>query len=545
MTHLALFVLLVCGGVRAATAGDGSQTVSPPGRAALGWRDAYFTGEPLRFGNRVQYLCDDYAVEDRYALRRVVGPVEKHPGNPLRIGPDLPWETSTDEWWGANLRHVVYDPGERRFKGWYATYRVEPDSRGSGRKFNYDTLYAESRDGITWVKPELDLFLRDGRKTNIVLHQERETALLEEVLFDGAARDPAHRFVALVKTVPPGETQRCVVRMHSADGRRWKLAENAVLFRGTTDGAYSLARDEERDRWILLRRPPTRALVNTQGDFYAARNLKRRVSVALSRDLVHWTYPRNVVILDELDDASLAQPGNRMDIDWGTTVRAEGIFFGFLTLMDNLKVARPAHSHLMWSRDGLDWERLPERPCFIENGAPGEWDAGTTRVGSLVTHGDRIHIYYNGRNRTEAFHGQPGERNYPSFNGTGLAFIGRDRFVGLQAGPEGGFLLTRQFVLEGDQIELNCRAHARNPAPGALAQVRAEILQPAAHHLTAEAFPGFTLGDSVPVSVTDDYRLRLAWKGKASLAELRGKPVYVRLHLRNVTLYTLRIAAGG
>lgn len=105
---------------------------------------------------------------------------------------------------------------------------MEPNQRGSERSFHYDTLYAESRDGITWTKPELDLFIRDGRKTTIVIHQERETAVREDVLFDAAARDPAHRFIGFVKTVPPGETQRCIVRMHSPDGRRWTLAENAV-----------------------------------------------------------------------------------------------------------------------------------------------------------------------------------------------------------------------------------------------------------------------------------------------------------------------------
>jgi hypothetical protein len=31
------------------------------------WRESYFAGEPMRIGNRVQYLLDDYIVEDKYA----------------------------------------------------------------------------------------------------------------------------------------------------------------------------------------------------------------------------------------------------------------------------------------------------------------------------------------------------------------------------------------------------------------------------------------------------------------------------------------------
>ncbi len=74
------------------------------------WRKKYFAGEPLRIGNDVQFLCDDYVVEDRYGLKRVVGPVEKHPANPLDTGPALPWES-----YRPVLGDVVYDPEEKHF----------------------------------------------------------------------------------------------------------------------------------------------------------------------------------------------------------------------------------------------------------------------------------------------------------------------------------------------------------------------------------------------------------------------------------------------
>ncbi|MBX3179564.1 MAG: hypothetical protein KF886_19580 [Candidatus Hydrogenedentes bacterium] len=514
----------------------------PPAMAeAAGWREAYFSGAPLRIGNKPQFLVDDFLVEDRYALDRVVGPVEKYAGNPLRIGETMPWEEASLNFSGANLRHVVYDPEEAVFKGWYVTYRIEPDRNGSGTNYNYDTLYAESRDGITWEKPALDLFPFDGRPTNTVLHADRETALLEEVILDPAAADPSRRYTALVKTVPPGESIRCIVRMHSPDGKRWTLDEDPVLFRGASDGSYSLVRDGARDRWLLFRRPPARALENRDDPFYGHRNNKRRFSVSSSEDGHTWTYPRAIPILDEVDDARLEQVGNRMDIDWATAFARHGMFFGFLSLMDNLKIAAPVHNQLMWSRDGFRWERLPARPAFIPNGPRGDWDAQSIHAGSIIPHGDRFHLYYSGSNTTQSFHGREGETNIPRFTGTGLAFIGRDRFAGLAAGPEGGYLLTRQILLEGDRLHVNIRPHEGNPPPGQESRIIAEILRPAEEHYGASPYPGFGFHDCDVEPLGDFYEHAITWNGSGDLSTLQGKPVYIRFNIKNATLYTFTI----
>ncbi len=524
------------------------------------WRESYFSGHPLRIGNRVQFLFDDYLVEDKFGLNRVIGPVEKYSGNPLTIGNGMPWEIISDYWGGANLRHIIYDPDEELYKGWYVILRMEP---GFETGFNYSTLYAESKDGITWEKPGFDFFLYDetitdaenyadrivmtgGIKTNIVLHKEKGTALLEEILLDPLATDPNRRYIALVKKTPPGENTRCIVRMYSPDGRAWTLDSDPVLFRGASDGSYSLARDSERERWLLYRRPPTQALIRGFDDFYARRNTKRRVSVSLSEDLREWTYPRNIVLMDEVDDARLEQPGNRMDIDWAQVISYEDVFFGFLSLMDNLTISVPRESHLMWSRDGLDWNRLPERPNFIENGKPGEWDSGSTGGVSIMADGDRddrLRIYYSGGNTTQGFYGREGEENYPRFRGTGIAFIDKDRFIGLQAGPEGGYLLTRQFVLEGDRISINFRSSLKNPPPVLdSGMITAELLQSAEDHFEARAYPGFSMHDSDPVVAKgDEANYILSWNGSSDLSSLNGKPVYIRFYIQNATLYTFLV----
>ncbi len=501
------------------------------------WRESYFVGEPLQIGNRVQFLFDDYVVEDKFGLKRVIGPVKKYSENPLIIGKDMPWELNTLNWEGPALRHVIFDPKENLYKSWYVMIRWEP---GFETGYNYSTLYVESKDGITWEKPELDLFPYNGQKTNIVLQKEKGTAILEEVILDTMANDPAHRYLGLVKMVPPGEAGRCIVRMFSPDGKKWTLAPDPILFRNASDGSYSLVNDSERSRWLLYRRPSIRALVNRKDEgFYTSRNVKRRVSVTLSKDMKHWTYPRNIVLMDEVDDSKVTQVGNNIDIDWAQVTRYEGIFFGFLSLMDNLIMSVPRHSHLMWSRDGFDWERLPERPFFIKNGKPGDWDAGSIRGISLIPEGDRIRIYYGGGNTTQ---GMENDAGIHPFTGTGIAYIGRDRFIGLQAGPEGGFLLTREFVLEGDRIKINCRSQVQNPPPIWGSLIKAELIQPPkGEHQSATPYPGYSMEDCDPIMAEDEFHQVITWNGKSDLSSLNGKPIYIRFYIRNSTLYTFRV----
>ncbi len=511
------------------------------------WREDYFTGHPLQIGNKVQFLFDDYIVEDKYGLKRVVGPVEKYSENPLNFGVFNPWELypnldgSDPRFQGIMLSNVLYDPKDKLYKGWYVIRR----SDGFKGATNNSTLFVESRDGINWIKPKLDFFPVDGQKTNMVLYEKsktaRTTAHLHDVVLDTLATEPGRRYVGLVSKIPPGETERCLVLMYSPDGKIWTLPEDPILFRGVSDGSYSLIRDAERKQWLLFRRPPTQALVREE-KFYAGRNTKRRVSVSVSEDVKHWTYPRNIVVMDELDDSKLTQIGNKMDIDWAKMIKYEGVYFGLLDLMDNLIISVPRQSQLMWSRDGFEWERLPERQSFIENGKPGEWDCGSIGRQSIVPDGDRIRIYYGlGGNTPQGYYGQEGEEEISRFRGTGLAFIGKDRFIGLQAGPEGGYLLTRQFILDGDKVEINCLSQVKNPVPNLGSLIKAELLQTPDDHFAANPYTGFSMNECDSITVKDAFHQTISWKEKSDLSSLQGKPVYIRFYIRNSNLYTFRV----
>jgi hypothetical protein len=256
----------------------------------------------------------------------------------------------------------------------------------------------------------------------------------------------------------------------------------------------------------------------------------------MSKDLRLWTYPRTISILDESDNANISMVGNAMDIDSIKVVRYGDIYLAFVALMDNQKREVPQHTELIWSRDGLDWRRLPAGTQFIPNGIPGDWDAGSLSQVTIVPDGDRLRLYYVGRGAPQD------ETRLPAKAKTGLAFIGRDRFVGWQAGPEGGRLLTREFVLEGSGLEINCWSQVRNPpGPEWTGLIKAELLQPADGNRTARPYPGYAVEDCDPVPVTDNFDRPVTWKGSADLSPLQGKKVYIRFYIRSATLFSFRI----
>jgi hypothetical protein len=135
-----------------------------------------------------------------------------------------------------------------------------------------------------------------------------------------------------------------------------------------------------------------------------------------SKDLVTWTQPVVILRPDELDPTMF----------YGMPVtKYQGVYLGFLQMFYSCsdpvrEVSLPGpKSHqidiqLAWSRDGIDWERHPERPIFLETGAPGSYDWGMVFVlQGLPEKDEKVYIYYQG---DQAFHIGTDVKNNPTGN---------------------------------------------------------------------------------------------------------------------------------
>jgi hypothetical protein len=181
--------------------------------------------------------------------------------------------------------------------------------------------------------------------------------------------------------------------------------------------------------------------------------------------------------------------------------------------------------HLAWSRDGVRWERHPERPTFIPTGLPGSYDWGMViGVQGTPEVGDKIHVYYTA---DEAFHLNEDLKK----NRAGhfcLATLRKDGFVSLDA-PEQGYILTKPLLAPGGKLHMNARVR-----PGGFVRVavrRGDGVKDG-NWIDGWGYDEGTIfaGDSTDAAVE--------WKGKADFAELKGKSIRLHFWLWNSELYS-------
>ena len=500
---------------------------APSGAAVDQFSDAlatsYIEGKPLRIGNEVQLLLDDYMVEDRWKLTRENGKVIKHLRNPI-IVQERPWE---GELGGLS---VLFDPKLGKYRMWYEGFNVTSYFSHEGP--SYYVCYAESDDAFTWTKPELEGFpFGPYPRTNVVTAgREGRRAGAIQVIFNPDQSDPAKRFMMVY--VGDG-----VDIAYSPDGLHWNVREKPLLpFH--SDTANNMTWVPERKLWYLYGRPNilpngwsqprvTHLIPVPEG----LRHTGRRMSLTTSPDLENWSTPRTIFPPDER-----SQP----DFDRTFVFRRHGVF---MTIYSEMFQENGAHSetepYFASSRDGVRWEHTWDRKPFIPLGPPGSIDHGQIEVANSppLDIGEDMLIYYSvSPNGQSSIYDEPG---------IGVCRVRRDRFVAQHAGDQTGFLLTRQFVLEGTQLKINCSAlpypYFQKESDG----IRVSIIA-APDYKTKEttwetSLPGFSLADCDPI-VTDSTSYVVKWKGSPDLSSLKGRAVYLRFQMKHADLYSFQIA---
>ncbi len=189
---------------------------------------------------------------------------------------------------------------------------------------------------------------------------------------------------------------------------------------------------------------------------------------------------------------------------------------------------------LGFSRDGFHWHR-PDRRAFLGVGqkrSDWNWTNVQSAGGGCLVVGDQLYFYCSGR-------GHDADGRGPETCFTGLATLRRDGFVSLDAGPQGGVLLTRPVQFSGQHLYVNV------DCPDG--ELRVDILRPDVDNFRERREPivePFTQARCVPVRANGT-RQRVEWQGVKDLSALSGKPVRFRFHLRQGRLYAFWISASA
>jgi hypothetical protein len=474
---------------------------------------SYFAqDEPLRIGNDVQLLVDDYIVEDRWKLTRRTGKAYKHVGNPVLV-PDKPWEDY------VAAGNVVYDKAVDKFKMWYMCFNLSNYFSKAGPA--YFISYAESSDGYRWVKPELDdCPFGKYRRTNVVFTGDVKLRQkpLDVPLNRNLMSEPRDLF--MLTTLTKGATTDLV---YSPDGIHW---ENLGVRLGYhSDAGNQMLWVPSRQTYFMYVRPHDLCAPGTSNLPEGERHVRRRVAVMTSKDLRTFSTPHVVFYPDERD-----QP----DYDGAGVFLRHGVFVMFYLQMHQEKGNSEDEVYLATSRDGINFQRTWDRKPFVELGPEGAFDHGQLFLGPPLEVEDNFLFYYSGTPYGQSDWGQP--------SAVGIMKMRKDRFVGQWAGRDAtGYLLTRKFTLDGSKLKINCTSLPKAYDDVQSDGIYVEILDGSQTTGAAKPIPGFTLADCDRVRV-DQIDKVVTWKKNADLGALKGRPVYLRFKLKDAGLYAFQIA---
>ena len=436
------------------------------------------------------FPCDERIIEDRWKVERFVVELQRYSGNPI-IVKDQPIEGKVGPLSGGT---VLLDPNDQLYKMWYNVFDLH--AYNNKLPFSYNMCYAESRDGIKWEKPVLGLIDNRGliSSQNNAIKLGREKTADIDVEFNPMAKNSKERFVAI------HNDSGGVFVSYSEDGKTFDCSFDhpAVWYHSDTHNNFIY--DEVKDRWLMYVRP--RAFAGNDMMHVG----RRRVAVKESTDLINWSHERTVLVPEENDP----------DYFYGMTVFRRGdLFFGQLQMYET--VFHHLYQELVWSVDGIKWNRLPQsaQRIFLNIGQKNTWDGGMVFLFEKpILVNDEMRFYYGGNDKAHNVFGS---------GAIGLATTKRDRLIGVQSIIDTlGRVLTRPIMIKGDLI-INARAKG---------EIRVEIRSA----IRDEPIEGWTANDCIPF-VGDEVDAPILW-GDKSLKDLKGKLIRLRFQLKDATLFS-------
>lgn len=459
--------------------------------------------------------------------------------DPSRITEDTrPWENL-----GSDFGNVIYTGEKYLYYYRGVDEEVQTVDRYVNGAGNHDpsvayylnVCVAESTDGVTWTRPELDLydFNYEGEnlKNNIIIgdimenFEGRHLASFCAFKDDGPNANPEKPYKAMMVTVMARGWGFDLFAFESADGIHWELMNNgeSVITNGRSDIMDSMnvvlwsAEDEEYKMYFRMWQD------------HAEYGQQRAVATISSKDFINWTsIDTESEFLDYYSDKTNEEliernSGYNGDHPDGYQLytngiqaydRAPHVYIGMPTRYLGNK-AHEVAPYLVAGRDGQNfkfWDNM-----LIEPSA------------ELGRDGNRSNYSVCGVFRTS-------ETEYSFLAARGFkdsgCIIDRfsfrvDGFVAAKGDAAGKTLVTTPVTFSGDKFILNFKAPEGT--------VRAQLTD-----VNGNALEGFTYADCTALT-GDSIEQELTWTG--DLATI-NQPVKISFELKNAELYSYKFACS-
>lgn len=465
------------------------------------WTTTSAASEAIEIGSRRELLVDRHVVEQfKGAFLQLHAP--KYAGVALTC--DAPWEGPFSGYFT-----ILEDGATCRM--YYRGLPVLADNTDAEC-----TCYAESKDGIVWVKPKLGLFeVRGSKDNNVVLHGQIAASHNFAPFIDTRAGVPAEeKFKAIC-----GSQKTGLMAYVSADGIQWRRLGDKPLI---TDGAFdsqNVAFWSESEKCYVC--------------YFRVYTDVRSIARATSLDFTSWSKPEVIDFGDTphehfYTNQTFAYP-RAPQIYIALAMR----FFENRSSLDAQQFKQlgvdpdyvPFASHecsdgvFMTSRGANRFDRT-FLEAFVRPGLDsGNWVSRSVMAarGILQTSPQELSLFYEQHDGQKTKH-------------LARYTLRTDGFASVRAPYAGGELITKPIRFDGQELEINFSTSAAG-------SIRVELLDD-----TGNPIPGFSLTDC-PEIIGDSVERIVSWQAGSDVSRLAGKPVRLRFVMRDADLYSFRFKA--
>ena len=463
--------------------------------------DTLSNPEVIDIGSRLELFTDYFLIDnlDNSSLK-LHNPIDK--GSVFKF--DEPWE-------GPFSGYCTVIKDGELFRLYY---RGLPTAGKDGRPEEH-TCYAESKDGIHWVKPNLKIHEVDGiRKNNVILSNVAPvTHNFSPFLDTRKGIDPKHKYKALGGTAQSG-----LIAYVSEDGIQWNLLKKPVFKAGESvfDSQNVSFWSEEEQIYVCYFRTWTKE--NYKG--------YRSVSRTTSKDFIHWSDP----VAMKFGDTKLEQLYNNQTSPY---FRAPHIYISVAArFMPNRQViseeeAKKLDVNPKYFKDCSD-------AIFMTTRGGNQYDR--TFMESFIRPGIGLQNWVS-------------RSNYPALNvvqtsptemsvyvnqdyAQPTAYLNRyalriDGFTSVHGPYHGGEILTKPIRFTGNKLMINFSTSAAG-------FIKVEILD-----IDGNKIEGFELENSTEI-IGNEIEKIVTWNGNPDFKKINKKPVRLRFVMKDADLYSIR-----
>ena len=494
--------------------------------------------------NLININCHRELFLDGFIIGKIMGKAELRLHNPIPqeivLRCDNPWEGS-----GSNYFSIFKDGNLYRM--YYRGVQVQRFEKGHENETDANLYskfcYAESNDGIHWIKPNLGIYDFDGSKNNNIVLASGDIKGLHLDLSDNASffkdKNPNATADARYKAIVCSAEPRGLLAFKSSDAIHWEaMSDNLIITDGAFDSQNLAFWDSERKVY----RAYWRYFKESNAENRLTEGGVRAIRSAVSTDFIHWYNHADLQYLDTLQEhlytnqilpyyrapyLLIGFPTRYNDKGWSESMRSlpELQYRKLRSSVSSREGTAVTDGLIMASLDGLTFKRWNE--AFLRPGIerPGTWNYGQQyQAWGLIE-------------TKSALEGAPNElslyatEEYQSQQPIGTRLrrytLRLDGFVSVNAPMTGGSLLTKLIRFQGKQLSINFSTSA------------AGSIQVELRDTSGKPIPGFTLTDSSPI-FGDSLDRIVKWKNGSDVSSLQGKPVTLYFILKDADLYSFK-----